>query len=182
MHAWCKAGRWSSRWGPRRVAPLEPRGRCARRRRSEIAGVISLGRVGRELAASRKGDNAGCLAAVDKQGWPFKYRSEHWEALKRGPMQCSRSPSTTTKPPPTPTSPLGRPESAPVAANARAHGIVQANSHAVALILLDIDSSLLAGLALAAHLPTAERGRHARGYAVLVGSTSSACKSPDCVV
>ena len=48
-------------------------------------------------------------------------------------------------------------------------------SNAVDLILLDIDSSLLAGLALAAHLRAAQRGRGAGAGAALVAATSSEC-------
>ena len=55
------------------------------------------------------------------------------------------------------------------------------SSNSVDLILLDVDSSLLAGLALAAHLRAADRGRDARGDAVLVAVTSSECKYQDCL-
>jgi CheY-like chemotaxis protein len=56
------------------------------------------------------------------------------------------------------------------------------SSNAVDLILLDIDSSLLAGLALAAHIRAAGRARNARACAVLVAATSSECKLLDCLV
>ena len=56
------------------------------------------------------------------------------------------------------------------------------SSNAVDLILLDIDSSLIAGLALAAHLRAADRARNPRGDAVLVAVTLSDCKFQDCLV
>ena len=69
MHAWCRAGPWSSRWDPRRVAPLERRGRCARRRRSELADVMSVGRLVHEFAASGKGSSRpGAAPAMPPSG------------------------------------------------------------------------------------------------------------------
>lgn len=59
-------------------------------------------------------------------------------------------------------------------------GFVSGN--AVDLLLLDIDSSLLAGFAMAAHVRAAVRARSAGGYTVLVAATSSECKYLDCLV
>lgn len=56
------------------------------------------------------------------------------------------------------------------------------SSNAVDLVLFDIDSSLLAGFALAAHVRAADRARNAREYTVLVAATSSECKYLDCLV
>lgn len=55
-------------------------------------------------------------------------------------------------------------------------------SNAVDLILLDIDASLFAGLALAAHVRAAERRRDSCRSAVIVASTSSECRFRDCLV
>jgi len=55
-------------------------------------------------------------------------------------------------------------------------------SNAVDLVLFDVDSSLLAGFALAAHLRAADRACNAPGYAMLVAATSSESKYLDCHV
>lgn len=56
------------------------------------------------------------------------------------------------------------------------------SSNAVDLILLDIDASLFAGLALAAHVRAAERRCDACRLAVIVACTSSECRFRDCLV
>lgn len=55
---------------------------------------------------------------------------------------------------------------------------------AVDLILLDVDSSLMDGLVLAAHIRAAQRGcgRESGGAVVIVAATSSDCKFRDCLV
>jgi len=59
-------------------------------------------------------------------------------------------------------------------------GVVGGN--AVDLVLFDVDSSLLAGFALAARLRAADRACNAPGYAMLVAATSSESKYQDCQV
>ena len=56
------------------------------------------------------------------------------------------------------------------------------SGNAVDLILLDIEASLLAGLALAAHVRAAERRRDDCRCAVIVASTCSECKFRDSLV
>ena len=56
------------------------------------------------------------------------------------------------------------------------------SSNAVDLVLLDIDSSLLAGFALAALVRAADRARNASGHSVIVAATSSKCMYLDCLV